>query len=260
MANLSGKVALVTGASLGIGRGCALELAGAGADVVVNYRSHPKDAEEVVAAVKKLGRRAIAIQADMGDSAAIEKMVQQSLREFGKVDILINNAAYVAPRVPFYELPPEEFEKVWRVYTLGSFLLTKAIVNEMIKNTRRGKLLLISSIHASAAYPASSAYNSSKAGAEQLFLTMAVELAKHRINANIIQPGWTDTPGERRFTSEEVIRESAPKLPLGRLATAEEMGKAAVFLCSDDADYITGSTLRVDGALILPMVTAAKQV
>src|ERR1051325_4583612 len=134
MANLSGKVALVTGASLGIGRGCALELAGAGADVVVNYRSHPKDAEEVVAAVKKLGRRAIAIQADMGDSAAIEKMVQQSLREFGKVDILINNAAYVAPRVPFYELPPEEFEKVWRVYTLGSFLLTKAIVNEMIKN------------------------------------------------------------------------------------------------------------------------------
>jgi glucose 1-dehydrogenase len=260
MANLSGKVALVTGSSLGIGLGCALELARAGADVVVNYRSHPKEADAVVAEIKKLGRKSTAIQADMGDTKAVENMVQQAIQDFGRVDILINNAAYMAPRVPFHELPLDEFEKVWRVYTFGSFICTRAVVRDMVAHKRRGKILLISSIHASAPYPGSSAYNSSKGGAEQLFLTMATELAAHRINVNIIQPGWTDTPGERRFTPEEVIRESAPKLPWGRLAKAEEMGKAAVFLCSDEADYITGATLRIDGALIQPRVTAAMQI
>src|SRR5437867_4398779 len=130
MANLSGRVALVTGASLGIGRGCALELARAGADVVVNYRSHPKAAEEVVAAITSLGHKAIAVQADMEDASAINNLVAQALQTFGKVDILVNNAAYVAPRVPFYELAPEEFEKVWRVYTFGSFRLTSAIVRD----------------------------------------------------------------------------------------------------------------------------------
>jgi glucose 1-dehydrogenase len=260
MGNLSGKVALVTGSSRGIGRGCALELARAGADVVVNYRSHPEEAAAVVAEIKKLGRKTTAFQADMEDRKAIENMVQQSIHDFGRVDILVNNAAYMTRRVPFHEVPLDEFEKVWRVYTFGSFICTRAVVRDMVAHKRTGKILLISSIHASAPYPGSSAYNSSKGGAEQLFLTMATELTKHRINVNIIQPGWTDTPGERQFASEEDIRESAPKLPWGRLATAEEMGKAAVFLCSDDADYITGAMLRIDGALIQPRVTAAKQI
>jgi glucose 1-dehydrogenase len=260
MAHLTGKIALVTGSSLGIGRACAIELARSGADVVVNYRSHPEAAHEVVAEIKKLGRNAIAVQADMCDANAVENLFTQAVTTFGKVDVLINNATYVAPRVPFWELPKDEFEKVWRSYTLASFILTSAVVRDMVKSKRAGKILLISSIHGSFPYPGSSAYNSSKGGAEQLFLTMAAELAPHRINVNIIQPGWTDTPGERRFTPEEVIREAAPKLPWGRLGTAEEIAKAAVFLCSDDSAYTTGAMLRVDGALVLPRVTAAKQV
>ena len=258
MATLTGKVALITGSSLGIGRGCALELARAGADVVVNYRSHPDAANEVVAEIQKLGRKAVAIQADMCDAKAVENLAAQAIRQFGKVDILINNATYVAPRMPFWELPKEEYEKVWRSYALASFILTSAVVRDMIQHKRRGKILLISSIHASSPYPGSAAYNSSKGAAEHLFLTMATELTPHRINVNIIQPGWTDTPGERRFATEEYIREAGPKMPWGRLGTIEDIAKAALFLCSDDADYVSGANLRVDGAVILPRVTATK--
>lgn len=260
MTNLAGHVALVTGSSMGIGRACALEFARAGADVVVNYRSHAKDADDAVAAIRKLGRNAIAVQADMCDASAVENLAARAIREFGKVDILVNNATYVAPRVNFWELPAHEFEKVWRSYTLASFILTGAVVRDMIGHNRRGKILLISSIHAEKPYPASAAYNSSKGGAEQLFLTMATELTPHRINVNIIQPGWTDTPGERRFLSDAVIQAAGPTMPWARLATAEDIARAALFLCSDDADYVTGAMLRVDGGLVLPRATASSDV
>jgi glucose 1-dehydrogenase len=252
MANLSGKVALITGSSQGIGRGCALEMAKAGADIVVNYRSHPEGAAQTVADVKKLGRKAIAVKADMCDASALESMAAQAIREFGKVDILVNNATYVAPRVPFWKLPKEEFEKLWRSYTMACFVLTSAIVRDMIEHKRKGKILLISSVHGFQPYPNCSAYNSSKGGGELLFLTMATELTPYKINVNIIQPGWIDTPGERVLASDKIIDEAGPHLPWKRMGQIEDIGKAATFLCSDDADYITGANLRVDGGLVLP--------
>jgi glucose 1-dehydrogenase len=243
---LAGRVALVTGASRGIGRGCAVELAREGADVVINYRSHPEEAEEVVAEIRGLGRRAMAFGADVGDRAAVDEMIAATLAEFGRLDILINNAAF-SIRKPFLEYREEEFATVIQVAMWSVFHCSQAAARHMVARGGGGKIVVISSIHAFIPFPNSSPYNTAKAGINHLAFSIAGELAPHRINVNVIEPGWTDTPGERRYYTEEELRAGGAKLPWGRLGRPEEIGKAAVFLCSDDADYITGACLRVDG-------------
>jgi glucose 1-dehydrogenase len=244
------RVALVTGASRGIGRGCALELAQAGADVVVNYRSHPDEAEAVVAEIRGMGRRAIAYGADVGRRAAVDAMVAAALEEFGRIDILINNAAY-SIRKPFLEYTEAEFAEVLQVAMWSVVHCSQVVGRHMVERGGGGKIIVISSVHAFIPFPNSSPYNTAKAGINHMAYTIAGELAPHRINVNVIEPGWTDTPGERRYFTEEQLREEGQKLPWGRLGRADEIGKAAVFLASDDADYITGASLRVDGGVWL---------
>ena len=239
---LSGRTALVTGASMGIGRETALALARAGADVAINYRSHTELAEEVADGVRKLGRRSLLLQADVADQEAVESMVARVQREFGRLDIFVSNAAY-SDRQRFTQAEMDGFRRTIDVAMWGAFYGVRASALQMIKNGRGGCIVVVSSPHAVVAFPAA---------IDQMARTAAVELLKDRIRVNIIHPGWIDTPGERKFFGEEAIQKAAPGLPWGRLGTPEEIGKGVVFLASDDADYMTGSTLTMDGGIQLP--------
>jgi len=252
--DLSGCVAVVTGASLGIGRATAIALGQAGASVVVNYRSHEAQADEVVAAVKNTGARAIKIQADVSDLAAVEAMISQTVHEFGKLDIAVANAAY-SERELFCDADMERFRRTVDVTMWGTFNLLRAASQQMIQQGKGGAIVLVSSPHAFVPVPRSMAYNISKAAVEHMARTAAIELAEHRIRVNTLQPGWTDTPGERKFASEESLEAAAKNLPFGRLGTPEEMADAILFMCNPQNSYLTGASLLLDGGITLPWWT-----
>lgn len=250
MVDLSGKVALITGSSRGIGRGCALEMARAGANITVNYHSHKEDAEAVAGEIRALGREALVVGADVSDRADVDRMVAQTVERFGRLDTAVCNA-YYSKRQPFLEIEPEGMRRTLDVTLWGSFHVAQAAARHMVEKGDGGSLLFISSVHAVMPVPTSLAYNTAKAGLNHMAATIAAELTEHRIRANVIEPGWIDTPGERKYASEQEIREAGEKLPWGRLGTIEDIGRAAAFLCSDAADYITGTVLRVDGGLVI---------
>ena len=251
MIDLHNKVALITGSSRGIGRGCAIEMARCGADIVINYRTHPGEAEEVAEVVRQFGRDVITVGTDVSDRGAVEMMVQQGIDRFGKIDILVNNAA-MSIRKPFLEISVAEVSRTIDVCMWGVFHCSQVVARHMVERNEGGKILIISSVHAFIPFGDSVAYNTAKAGINNMGYTMATELTQHRINVNVIEPGWTDTPGERNFATEEELQEGGKKLPWGRLGTIEDIGQAAAFLCSDAADYITGACLKVDGGFWLP--------
>lgn len=250
MIDLNGKVALVTGSSRGIGRGCAVELARAGADVTVNYHSHADDAEEVAEAVRSLGHQAIVVQADVSDRASVDQMVAATVERFGRLDIVVCNA-YYSKREPFLDMSVEGMRRTLDVSLFGAFHAAQAGARQLVAQGGGGSILFISSVHAFIPVPTAVSYNAAKAGMNHMAATMARELTEHRIRVNVIEPGWIDTPGERQFATEDEMREGGAKLPWGRLGTIEDLGKAATFLSSDAADYITGAVLRVDGGFWL---------
>jgi glucose 1-dehydrogenase len=251
---LQGKVALVTGASRGIGRGIALCLAAEGADVVVNYRSHPGEAQEVVGAITAMGRRAFAWQADVARRDAVAEMISATVEAYGRLDIAVANAAF-SIREPLLEADWENVQQVSRVSQFGVFHTCQLAARQMVAQQKDGagggKIVIISSILEEVPAPGSAAYNMAKAAINHLGRTMAVELAPYHINVNMVNPGWIDTPGERRFASEDQLREGGKRIPWGRLGTPQDIGQAVAFLASNDADYITGATLRVDGGFLL---------
>ncbi len=252
MTDLRGKRAIVSGASRGIGRGVAIELARAGAEVVVNYRSHPDEAEEVVQQCRQLsGSDAHAIGADFGTQHAVEELVEQAVQSMGGVDIIVSNAVY-SDRHLFLESNLDEFRKTIDVSMWGAFYFLRAAGKKMVAAGNGGAMVVISSPHAHMAIPGAMAYNMAKAANDQMARTAACELAQHRIRVNIIHPGWTDTPGERKFFSEETLAAEGAKLPWGRLGKPEEIGRGAVFLCDPTNEYITGSTVTIDGGIQLP--------
>ena len=249
--DLSGFVAVVTGASLGIGRAAAIALGRAGAAVVVNYRSHEAQADEVVSAVKSTGAQAIKVQADVSDLDAVEALVSRTVEQFGKLDIAIANAAY-SDREMFCDANMELFRRTVDVTMWGTFYLLRAASQQMIKQGRGGAIVLVSSPHAFVPVPRSMAYNISKAAVEHMSRTAAIELAEHRIRVNTLQPGWTDTPGERKFATEEALEAASKTLPFGRLGTPEEMAEAILFMCNPRNSYMTGASLLIDGGITLP--------
>jgi glucose 1-dehydrogenase len=252
MARLAGRVAVITGASRGIGRGIALCFAEEGADVVVGYRTHPDEAAEVVAAVTALGRRAIAQRVDVAVRAEVGGLIDAALAAFGRIDIAVANAA-ATKRLPVVALEWPDVERTLAVSQHGVFHTVQLAAQHMVGRGAGGKILIISSIHAELPVATSAPYNMAKAAINHLGATLARELAPHHINVNVINPGWIDTPGERAFASEADIQAGARALPWRRLGTARDIGRAAVFLTSDDADYITGSVLRVDGGLMVTL-------
>ena len=247
---LAGKKALVTGAARGIGRGIALELARAGADVAVNDRDRGPEAEAVVAEVRALGREAVLVEGNAFEDAACADILRQALDAFGRIDVLVSNPAY-NKRLDFLDYDPETFQKVIQGTLFGGFFMSRRVARHMVERGGGGKIIFISSIHAEMPYAGAVAYNAGKAGLNQMAKTIAAELARHRINVNLIEPGWIDTPGEQESFGTDFLKELGPKLPWGRLGTTADIGKAAVFLASDAAEYVTGTTLLVDGGLLL---------
>lgn len=248
---LEGLNALVTGASRGIGRGCAIEMAREGANVAINYNTHPDEAEAVAKEVRAFGRKAITLQADVSDQAAVEGLVAKTAEAFGSLDLFVSNAAY-SDRENFVNCDMKKFRRTIDVTMYGPFYGVRAAAQQMIKQGKGGAMAVISSPHAVLAIPSSMAYNMAKAAIDHMTRTAAIELAPHRIRVNSVHPGWIDTPGERKFFSEEQIAKGGAKLPFGRLGRADEIGKGVVYILSKDAEYMTGSTLGLEGGVSLP--------
>jgi glucose 1-dehydrogenase len=248
------KVALITGASRGIGRGIALHLAEQGADVVINYRTHPDEAEQVADMVAAMGRRALTWHADVADRQAVADMFAAAVDEFGHLDIAVANAAF-SIRELVIDARWEHVERVLQVSQFGVFHCCQMAAQQMVKQVLEGrpggKIVIISSVMEEICRPRSAAYNMAKAAINRLGQTMAIELAGYQINVNVVNPGWIDTPGERRFATEDEIRQLGPLIPWGRIGEPRDIAQAVAFLASDQADYVTGATLRVDGGFVL---------
>jgi glucose 1-dehydrogenase len=248
---LAGKVALVTGASSGIGKATAWALAEAGADVALNYYSLPESAEELAGRIRGLGRKALLCPVDVADQAAVEGMVGRVAAELGRLDVFVS-CAYFSEREFFHTADMSGFRRTLDVTMWGAFYGLRACARVMIDQGQGGNMVLISSGHAVNAIPTCMAYNMAKAAIDQMGRTAALELARHRIRVNIVYPGWTDTEGERKYYSEEVMARTGERLPWGRLGRPEEVARGILFLVDPDSDYITGSILQIDGGIHLP--------
>jgi glucose 1-dehydrogenase len=248
---LAGRAALVTGASRGIGLATAIALGRAGADVALNYRQDPGQAEDAARAIGAAGSRAILLAGDVAAQTTVEKLVADTVAHFGRIDIAVSNAAY-SDREPFYSANMSSFRRTVDVTMWGAFYLLRASAQQMIAQGGGGSVVLVSSPHAYVPIPRAMAYNMSKAAIDQMARTAALELVDHRIRVNIMTPGWIDTPGERKFATEETIDRACRKLPWKRMGTPEEIARGIVFLCDPASDYITGSALLIDGGITLP--------
>ena len=248
---LSGQVALVTGASSGIGRATAVMLAQHGADVALNYLTMPEGAEQAAADIWALGRKALLLKVDVTDQNAVEAMVTQTVAELGRLDIFVSSAVY-SDREPFTTANMAGFRKTIDVSMWGAYYALRASANVMVKQGAGGAIVVVSSPHAEIAFPNSMAYNMAKAAIDQMARSAALELLPHNIKVNILYPGWTDTPGERKFFTEEALREASKGTPMGRLAKPEEVAHGVFFLVDPATQYMTGSTLNMDGGLALP--------
>jgi glucose 1-dehydrogenase len=245
------KSALVTGASSGIGRATALALAQDGADVALNYLTLPESAEALAGEVRSLGRKALLCRTDVSDQPAVEAMLDRVVAEFGRLDLLVL-AAVFSERELFHVADMAGFRRTIDVSMWGAFHVLRAAANRMIKQGQGGSVVVVSSGHAHVALPSCMAYNMAKAAEDQMARTAALELVRHSIRVNIVYPGWTDTPGERKFFTEEVLKRAAAQLPVGRLARPEEIARGILFLLDPASEYINGTTLVIDGGASLP--------
>ncbi|MCC7083392.1 MAG: SDR family oxidoreductase [Pirellulales bacterium] len=251
MSELSGQTALVTGGGRGIGRGIVIELAKAGAQVAINYHSDRAAAEETAGEVERAGSKALLLPGDVADYDVVERMVADTAQKLGPISIAVGNAVY-SDREPFYEADLKGFHRTVDVAMWGSYHLLRAVARQMIAQRTPGSIVIVSSPHAYIPIPRAMAYNISKAAVDQMARTAAIELVDHRIRVNLITPGWIDTPGERKFFSDEALEAAGQKLPWKRLGRPDEIGRGVVFLCDPRSDYITGSALLIDGGVTLP--------
>ena len=218
--------------------------------MVVNDRPGSPDLAATVAEIEQLGRAATAVEGDIFDRSGCEQVVATALRSGRQLDILISNPAY-SIRCDFVDYTPSEWQKALDATLSSGFHMSQLVIRHMIDRGAPGKIVFVSSVHALMPYQRSVAYNAAKAGLNHMARTIAAEVAPKRINVNAIEPGWIDTPGERERFDESRFQQAIPKIPWRRLGVPGDIGKAAAFLCSDDADYITGSVLRVDGGWVL---------
>jgi len=241
---LKGKVAVVTGSSRGIGRACALELARQGASVVVDYHSSPKEAEKVVKAIKAKGGKAIAVKCNVCDDEAVANLMAQAVKKFRKIDILVNNAG-IYRSGSITQMKEEDWDAVLNTNLKGDFLCTRAVLKFMKKS---GRIVNISSIAGLVGFAGSSAYCASKGGVANLTRELALELAVKGIRVNAVCPGIIKTDMTKGMLADTKTRKGLlAAVPMGRPGIPEEIAKAVSFLVSDDASYITGHCLVVDG-------------
>lgn len=262
MQPLKGRIALVTGAARGIGRGIVEAFAAAGANVVINYLDDANEAQGVADKVAEFGGEAIIVQGDISDRAAVERLYATAVERFGRVDIAVANAA-LSVREPVLEAKWENVLRTLEVTQFGTFHTCQIAAQQMVRqgkatNGNGGKIIIIGSVHAEVGFPNAAAYNMAKAAVNHLARTMAAELSSQKININVINPGWINTPGELTFYTVEQLEKAGERIPWGRIGRPEDIGQAAVYLASDAADYVTGSVLRVDGGYNIGLTLPAE--
>src|SRR5437868_9888848 len=246
----AGKVVLVTGAQQGIGRAMAVEFALAGADVAINWLDDERGAQSAADQVRSHGRRALTVQADLVNIEQTRAMVAAVEQGLGPIDILINNAG-VFPRVPFLEMTESDWDYVLDVNLKGACFCAQAVARAMIAAGIPGVVINLTSGAAFRSSPGGVHYVASKGGVLSMTRAMALELAPYRIRVNAIAPGLTDSAQPRYGSSETELAETARSIPLGRMAQPDEIARAAVFLASDDAGFVTGQTLHGNGGSYL---------
>ncbi|RBP06850.1 3-oxoacyl-[acyl-carrier-protein] reductase [Rossellomorea aquimaris] len=246
--NLEGKVALVTGASRGIGREIALQLAREGCNVAVNYSGSEAKANEVVDEIKGLGREAIAVQCNVSDSDAVQAMVKETIGQFGSVDILVNNAGITKDNL-LMRMKEAEWDDVININLKGVFLCTKAVTRQMMKQ-RSGRIINISSIVGVSGNPGQANYVAAKSGVIGLTKTTAKELAPRGITVNAIAPGFISTDMTDQLP-EDVRNEMLKQIPLSRFGDPQDIAKVVTFVASESASYMTGQTLHIDGGMVM---------
>ncbi len=248
MGRFEGKTAIVTGASRGIGREIAILLGKEGARVAVNYSGSKEKAEEVVELIKQSGGDAFAIQANVSDSEQVKQMIDETLKTFGSIDMLVNNAGITRDNL-LMRMKEDEWDDVININLKGVFLCTKAVTRQMMKQ-RAGKIVNLASIVGVIGNPGQANYVAAKAGVIGLTKTTARELATRNITVNAVAPGFITTDMTDALP-EDVKEQMLASIPLGKLGAAEDVAGAVAFLLSDDANYITGQTINVDGGMVM---------
>jgi len=255
---LTRQKALVTGANSGIGKGVAIALGKAGADVVVNYIEDEDSANTVVAEIRRSGSSAIALKADILAEEQVEEMFGRAVREYGTIDILVNNAGLQRDSA-FADMTLEKWNKVLDVNLTGQFLCARAAIHEFLRrgvvasvSRAAGKIICMSSVHQVIPWAGHANYATSKGAIKLLMESMAQELAPKRIRINGIAPGAIQTPiNTSAWDTPEALKSLLTLIPYGRIGLPEDIGRAAVWLASDDSDYVVGTTLFVDGGMTL---------
>lgn len=245
---LEGKTAIVTGASRGIGREIALVLAKEGANIIVNYSGSKEKAEDVARLITDMGREAVAYQCDVANADAVQQMAKDAIARFGRIDILINNAGITRDNL-IMRMKEDEWDDVIDTNLKGVFLCTKAVTRQMMKQ-RSGRIINIASIVGVIGNPGQANYVAAKAGVIGLTKSAARELASRHITVNAIAPGFITTDMTDEL-SEDIKKEMLQQIPLAKFGEAKHIAKTALFLASDDAGYITGQTIRVDGGMAM---------
>lgn len=247
---LEDKVALVTGSSQGIGQTIAVRLAQEGADIAINYRSHPEGAKETLSKVEATGRSGYIIQADLGNVSEVRRLITSSIEHFGKLDILVNNSG-IEKHSSFWEVTEADYDSVINVNLKGVFFATQALVHHLMKTKQTGKIINISSVHEELPFPHFSSYCVSKGGVKMMMRNLAVELGPFGITINNVAPGAIETPiNKNLLNNPEKLDALLKNIPLARLGKPKDVASLVAFLASPDADYVTGTTLFVDGGLL----------
>lgn len=246
--SLSGKTAIVTGGSRGIGKAIALKLAEKGANIVVNYTSSPDKAMEVVEQIKEMGREALAIKADVSKEEDVSSLVKEVGKQFSSIDILINNAGITRDTL-LIRMKDEDWDRVIDVNLKGTYLCTKLVAKKMMKQ-RSGKIVNITSVVGIIGNAGQANYSASKAGVIGLTKSSAKELASRGVNVNAVAPGFIHSDMTDKL-SDEVVENYAKNIPLGKMGNPEDVANAVAFLCSEEASYLTGQVLNVDGGMVM---------
>lgn len=247
---LQGKVAIVTGAATGIGQGIAIRFAKEGAAVVVDYVGKPDAANKTVEAIQSSGGRVSTVEADVSNPGQVANLVGEAVKTFGKLDIVVNNAG-IEKKYAFVDYPLEEARKIIEVNLIGPFLVAQAAARQMIKQGQGGRIVNISSVHEDLPMPTNTPYCMSKGGLRMLARTIAVELAKYKITVNNIGPGAIYTPIDADIEAKPELEKSLMgEIPLNRWGKPDEVAGLAVYLASDEASYVTGSTYFIDGGML----------
>jgi len=249
--DLKGQVALVTGASSGIGSATALLLAASGAKVVVNYWNNEKGASETVEAISKAGGTAHAVKADVSGNLGCTALVAETVGKFGPIDLLVNNAGSLVKRLRILELTEELWDEVMDLNLRSPYLCTRAVAKSMVER-KRGVIVNLTSIAArNGGGPGAGAYATAKAGLIAFSKNMAKELSPHGIRVNCVSPGVIDTPFHERFSTPEMIKGFVATIPMGRVGTSEEVAAVIAFLCSNASSYVCGETIEVNGGQLM---------